>query len=81
MPMLSFNKAAAGGIAAGGLTRFTDWFVAGISNELAHTAWGAIPTDGQAWLSSGLAILIGGAVVYAIPNKAVSPAATQGAVK
>jgi hypothetical protein len=40
MPMLSFNKAAAGGIAAGGLTRFTDWFVAGVSNELAHTAWG-----------------------------------------
>jgi len=79
--MLPFNKAVAGGIAAGGLTRFTDWFVAGISNELAHTAWGAIPADGQAWLSSGLAILAGGAVVYLIPNKAISLASTQGAEK
>ena len=70
--MLPFNKAVVGGIAAGGLPRFTDWFVAGISNELARTAWGAIPADGQAWLSSGLAILIGGAVVYAIPNRADS---------
>ncbi|HXQ40381.1 MAG TPA: hypothetical protein VN821_03875 [Candidatus Udaeobacter sp.] len=79
--MLPFNKAVAGGIAAGGLTRFTDWFVAGLSNELAHSAWGAIPPDGQAWLSSGLAILIGGAIVYLIPNKAASPAATHGAEK
>jgi hypothetical protein len=79
--MLPFNKAVVGGIAAGGLTRFTDWFVAGISNELAHSAWGAIPADGQAWLSSGLAILIGGAMVYVIPNKAASPGAIQGAGK
>jgi hypothetical protein len=79
--MLSFNKAVVGGVAAGGLTRFTDWFVAGVSSELAHTAWGAIPTDGQAWLSSGLAILIGGAIVYLIPNRAASPGPVQGAVK
>lgn len=79
--MLPFNKAVVGGIAAGGLTRFTDWFVAGISNELAHSAWGAIPADGQAWPSSGLAILIGGAMVYVIPNKAASPGAIQGAGK
>lgn len=75
--MLSFNKAVAGGVAAGGLTRFTDWFVAGVSNELAHTAWGAIPADGQAWLSSGLAILIGAAIIYAVPNKTGVPAATR----